>query len=1169
MNRCIAVLLASVSTGVVSFGAVTNFVYTGTGTQTTNLVNNQYVGVVANNIARSSAAITNVAAVSVSGSSFTGASAQTTSSAAAITRDGGAGLRLSNIDLATINNQAVEAEAIRGGKGGDVTMTALASPVSVNGGSGIAFGGVGATDKLTVNNALVMGGNGGRISSASFAVSQASANGGAAVNVQDGAVDINAGSFTGGAGGAIQSSASSTADALGGHGLELGGAFTLDPLTGTAGFFGGTGGSITNNSGRAKASGGNGVHVFSDFAPKNFEIGSGTYVGGNGGVARFNSTEIATPYEVSNLEINGARGGHGVRISRADQIPNGSTLAINGGMFAGGNGGTAVNLAAGSVTAQGGSGLFVDYMDNITINGGTFVGGQAGSANGIKGISGAGAHFQDSNVEINGGAFLGEVGLRVVARYYPVATTINTGTFSHAEFTALDDGSFPGFVGENTVNILGGSFTNLLFNGNTTNNASISGGNVARIEVSGSADNNVVVTGANVGNVVFSGTGTHDMTLSAAGTTNISFTGSANSVLNIANNGSAIQTIGQDGGTAKVVFGSAHTVDNITVANGTLNLSGSALAVSAGNAYRLGSLGARLNVANALSINSGGTLDVDLGEVSATTFTAKGGSQLRTRYGDVGGVLTNGLIRGNNLTFEQGATWTLYGSSTNSLSDFLLATATNSISQNLAVSDIVLEGNTDWISGINGVTNRTINGLDNLYATYGQLDLSVALDAEGEFKKALDDLDRVGAGNTLQALFNSQAEADFNLENGYVRTPEMANTLIGLQSVFADQVKDRTRSYLRLQTFGSNGSVPQGAAGPSDWYDTSVQWLNDHLPSWDLRGSARTLSDQAPMPPLKGEPSEVGKPYVTGSRDSEYKAVAEYVNEKAPRAPADFEVPTTYQVWGRGYGSRLEQKSSSDHVGYEATVAGGMVGMDKRFDNLLAGLGVGYASTTLDGNAGNDAEAVTGHAVAYLAAQGETCYFDANLNYALNAVETEGIKSLGYTGEYNAQTVGFYLGGGLAFAALKDSLLFTPEASLLSTYYNREDYTETSSLALPAKDYDSYDQWSFLSSLGATLSMIHQIENFNTELEFQPELRAHWLHEFNAEMDNETYTMVGGVNNIGVSLQAREEDLMKIGGGLRFSKWQSDTTEFGIDLDGVFGSDYTAYILSGKIMHRF
>ena len=33
--------------------------------------------------------------------------------------------------------------------------------------------------------------------------------------------------------------------------------------------------------------------------------------------------------------------------------------------------------------------------------------------------------------------------------------------------------------------------------------------------------------------------------------------------------------------------------------------------------------------------------------------------------------------------------------------------------------------------------------------------------------------------------------------------------------------------------------------------------------------------------------------------------------------------------------------------------------------------------------------------------------------------------------------------------------------------------------------------------------------------------------------------------------------------------WASDEFEFGLDVDGVFGENYEAYVLSGKLMHRF
>lgn len=99
--------------------------------------------------------------------------------------------------------------------------------------------------------------------------------------------------------------------------------------------------------------------------------------------------------------------------------------------------------------------------------------------------------------------------------------------------------------------------------------------------------------------------------------------------------------------------------------------------------------------------------------------------------------------------------------------------------------------------------------------------------------------------------------------------------------------------------------------------------------------------------------------------------------------------------------------------------------------------------------------------------------------------------------------------------------------------------------------------------------MTRRIDSFNLAMAFRPELRAHWLHDFNADMDETTYTLAGGANSINVDLQAREEDLLKLGAGIRFSSWESETLEFGVDFDATFGEDYKAYVLSGKLLHRF
>ena len=67
------------------------------------------------------------------------------------------------------------------------------------------------------------------------------------------------------------------------------------------------------------------------------------------------------------------------------------------------------------------------------------------------------------------------------------------------------------------------------------------------------------------------------------------------------------------------------------------------------------------------------------------------------------------------------------------------------------------------------------------------------------------------------------------------------------------------------------------------------------------------------------------------------------------------------------------------------------------------------------------------------------------------------------------------------------------------------------------------------------------------EITLKPELRAHWLHEFNAKEEDLPYQLVGGTGNYNMILQAPEEDILKLGAGI--SAQLSDLLEVRIDLD--------------------
>jgi hypothetical protein len=883
--------------------------------------------------------------------------------------------------------------------------------------------------------------------------------------------------------------------------------------------YGGTGGTLSANGGDfvVNVDGGDAIYVLNGLVSCD-----GLYAeGGQGGSATTDGADSAST----------ANGGNGISIdgsTLANSVVNSEVVGGKGGYFDNGTGAAA---------ADGGSGLWATNVSSLLmISNATLTGGAGGTvvgeAAGISANGGDGVDISSSTITILGGTFSGG------------AAGTNNGVLAEAGYAArftdvdLIIGNDASFTGRGVV----------VDSETSGNNIEITGGTFSAIEFGG--DSVIDISGGTFeSDLLFTGMGTQELSIVSAETT-----------------GGVMVRETQ----LTVTDWDQEVFKNTTVASGTINFSNQVFALGSDSSFILESQNAAANFNGGLTVN-GGSLDVGFGTVTSSTFTAQTGSKIVTGFDGT----TNGLIKGDVVSFEAGVDWTIDGG-TNAPDEghvFTLAESTTSnLTSALVREDVEFVGSAgNWMAGITAL-NTDARYLQAVYGTIPLLEAlerGVGLDPTSELGKVADDLFPTLGDAQVDILKDipTAAAAEKLLTDAYVRTPEVASTLIGLQEVFVGQINNRSRSYRLLQKGAS--SAPQGASGPA--YDDTITWLENNLPSWGMRDKVKAADESLPRPNLKGDLAAVNKPYVSSpNKQGAYKSFRDWLAGLFPKPAVDqIDVPATYQVWGRAYASEIDQGATIGQSGYDAVVGGALIGVDKRFNNLLLGVGGGYSYATLQGGDSNDADANTGHGVAYAAINGDVVYIDANVSYTYSDVETEGSGTLGYTGNYGAQTASMYLGGGLEFATWKDRLLISPEASLLSTYYSRESFTETSSLGFTPKSWDSYNQWSYLSSVGATLSMIRHIESFNLEMEFQPEIRVHWLHEFNADMDAPTYMLAGGANSINVALQAREEDLVKIGGGVRFSKWQSDTFELGLDVDGVLGQDYSAYIISGKLMHRF
>lgn len=612
------------------------------------------------------------------------------------------------------------------------------------------------------------------------------------------------------------------------------------------------------------------------------------------------------------------------------------------------------------------------------------------------------------------------------------------------------------------------------------------------------------------------------------------------------------------GTTLKVTKWSDGQLSDVMVNSGTVTLDGSS-AYNLGGDFMLGGTFTKPAVAkfdSGLVVDSTGTLGLGYGESTADGIHTKAGSTIvamrsATKMGTLKSL--------DSMTLDAGTTWIIVedGNTALNIGDKLtLASITSGlITNNLQLADVSYvgkNGTAGWLGKIVSLNTTPVK----VEAEYGQGDIDEMLGVKGNvssiFGKASADLTSLVAAsssssNILVSLANltqDRSVAYGLATNGLIRTAQSAKSAVVNQQLYVGIINRRTHSYLNHEGVGYPVEGPGGSAG------------------WDL---LRSFSDRVE--------SNVGTDGLRSFSDRVegrygYDDVASTMrNAEEGTSLSGLRLPESWQIWGEGFGSSAQQDTINGVAGYEAGTGGAMLGVDKRFNNLMLGVAGGFSQSSVDGYQENNARIDTLNVIGYLSAYNENAYMDFNVSYAMNNVDTE-FKSYGYTGNYDADALSFYLGGGYAIA-LNDWLMLTPEASFMGTYYSRDGYDETSTLLLPTKQYDSYDQFSPVGTVGATLTMMRKIDLRNYEMLMQPEFRAHLVHDFNADMDPETYGFQGGTYNIETPVITTEDNLFKVGAGIRLSEWNNSSTELNLDVDGLFADGYNAFVISGKIVHRF
>ena len=1047
--------------------------------------------------------------------------------------NGEVGLSLINIDSVSLTNDSLLIYDIVGGKGGNASNTVLSvnSSATAHGGSGLL---IETNTSFSLVNVNIIGGKGGNVSGTSEAeLSSVGGNGLDLSNISN--FDQLSGSFTGGSGG--HSIAGKRAEVSGSAGISLTNSPNLQTFISGSSIraSGGSGGSITNVSTSGISRGGNGLEVLSyvNSFGNAIQFTGGSYTGGTGGVV------------ISLDETAVSEGGDGVYIYQNE-------ANINNGTYIGGAAGSSVSINAKST---GGNGLRFD-TGILVVNDGIFFGGNGGSANDQSGDEGYGLYLENVNTVINDGV-VGEnaKGIYMLStnkvNAFQSSISINKGIIGDSLFIASGQNNF--------INASGGTISSLELSGTSTNVMNLSNEFIGGLTiVNGSSNSEIMLTNsATIQELVFINSGVNTLSLN--------------------DSDSAVGNLTISDGTTHITRWSDDHFTDTTVSGGVLNFNNQDFNLIDGAVMRLTSADAVVNFKGTnTAVKSGAQLDLGVGRTTANSLTVEsGGSVKSTVYGENGAV-SMGSLEVEQLTLDAGASWSIYsdgtftdyGSLLNS-NAFLLGVSTNTISNGLTASDVELTGegmDAYWLYGISGLVVTNDGSLYKLYARYGLENLGEALNAEGNLSTLMNLIQPMVDTNVdLQNMlinFGSAAATSDQMTKGFLRTAEMGSTLAGAQAVLSDQIGLRTREHLR--SFRLAGKMePSGARGPASWWDRSMNRLHDALPSFNLRDSMRSAQDdRVSESTFSRERAPVKKPWISGVEGG-----------AIPSFTTDIEIPSHYQTWGRAYVADLDQESTDGFAGYDASVHGGVLGLDRRFDHAVIGLAGGISKTRVTGADGHSGEANSLQSTVYASYFTDRLYLNAHVSFASSDVETDGVSSFGYHSEYDANSLSFFVGAGMAYKGFNDGVMITPEVSLLSSKYSRDGYTSSSSMSqtLGFEDmvFDSYDQWSYQSELGVAFSSMKLIESARLQMAFQPEFRVHWVHEFEPDPEAEGYQFTGSTQTLYAQLQSREENLIRMGGGVRCWNWNSQTTEFGLNLDHLKGDAYTEWMFSGHFVHRF
>ncbi len=854
-------------------------------------------------------------------------------------------------------------------------------------------------------------------------------------------------------------------------------------------------------------------------------IYGGTFTGSQqvSGTRTISFTEDYT----TSADIN-TSGGNGASLSGA-----GDAL-ISGGVFEGGDAGT--GLAGGSdatVIANAGSGIYLSGKGAVSISNSEYYAGNAGRSSIQTGV----IELSDAKSDANGTASaIGGNGIRIDSSG---ATTISN---------VVATGTQGGFAkGSLSANASGGAGIYLLSTETTINGGSFTGGNGGDAQGDGSS-------------YAYGGAGVYasgdSLTINAG-----EFTGGNSGSATSDNNAGGIGvwtanadlTITEEAGdtliNGDIVFYNT-TSNHMEITGGTI--SGNIIKYGEGlvtlsvdesatytGSFELGEGDATVTIDD----DSQGKFFSDVAIGTNSTMTFVGTNRLLTA--DDSQFALNGTA--STLDFTQGA-YLSEGTEINVGSGLVTASGNIEMGNNATISFSYL---TSFDSnGVSSISGGSLTGDLVISNT------TAKISAQGISAKANDVIQLTTGGvNTGTNSLTEVTDTDF----GFLTKTEIADSG-GIQVTLSYNSLTNTFTDLDTALLTHFDGLIQTNATEQEFYalnrggEDQIRYAISQIP--DTSESMFAISQQ-----LNEQIAARGTEFrsMNGFASTQPKYESSPTGVAGPVNKLDKEKTT--QGWIRAYGGSGDRDADGHFSEYDSTSFGTVIGIDKSFGNLLVGLAGGYARTDLDSDAYN-ADINTYHGSIYSTYGGESFFVDLALTYGRATTDEENDTS---EASFDSSLYSAYIGAGYAFD-IGEKISITPEVSLLMSSYSQEEYSRTIAV-LGNGTVEDYDTSSFLGSIGVNLATQHQLDWLSRGIAFIPEVRVHYLHEFDADPDDFSYAIGGTTSPF--SVRSRDEHLFRFGFGFDMWSWKHVNTKFEIDYDLLASDTYVEQIVSGKATWRF